>query len=166
MLSRRLTLPRRRKDDQTVALRGSKSRNKVSVGEPAEGSLKVSPSHDANFNLNPRVTRTYVRVPRTARLPAFSCQVVVDWRCYTQRTVSDDCPGSRLGAVNGVKISHLPTGVLAVLSSSPFPFPGMAVGNPVKRCFFSNNRTLNRSDNPNTQPCSGSIGLGVDEERS
>ena len=40
MLSRRLTLPRRRKDDQTVALRGSKSRNKVSVGEPAEGSLR------------------------------------------------------------------------------------------------------------------------------
>ena len=36
----RLTLPRWRKDDQTVALRGSKSRNKVSVGEPAEGSLQ------------------------------------------------------------------------------------------------------------------------------
>ena len=31
----------RREDDQTVALRGSKSRNKVSVGEPAEGSLQV-----------------------------------------------------------------------------------------------------------------------------
>ena len=30
-----------REDDQTVAFRGSKSRNKVSVGEPAEGSLKV-----------------------------------------------------------------------------------------------------------------------------
>ena len=30
----------RREDDQTVALRGSKSRNKVSVGEPAEGSLQ------------------------------------------------------------------------------------------------------------------------------
>ena len=28
-----------REDDQTVAFRGSKSRNKVSVGEPAEGSL-------------------------------------------------------------------------------------------------------------------------------
>jgi len=27
------------KEDQTVALRGSKSRNKVSVGEPAEGSF-------------------------------------------------------------------------------------------------------------------------------
>ena len=50
----------RREDDQTVALRGSKSRNKVSVGEPAEGSLKVSPSHNANFNLNPRVTCVYV----------------------------------------------------------------------------------------------------------
>ena len=136
MLSRRLTLPRRRKDDQTVALRGSKSRNKVSVGEPAEGSLKVSLSHDANFNLNPRVTRTYVCVPRTARLPAFSCQVVVDWRCYTQRTVSDDCPGSRLGAVNGVKISHLPTGVPAVLSSSPFPLPGYGSWQPCATVFF------------------------------
>ena len=35
-----LTLPFEREDDQTVALRGSKSRNKVSVGEPAEGSLE------------------------------------------------------------------------------------------------------------------------------
>ena len=32
---------RHREDDQTVAFRGSKSRNKVSVGEPAEGSLLV-----------------------------------------------------------------------------------------------------------------------------
>ena len=30
-----------REVDQTEAFRGSKSRNKVSVGEPAEGSLKV-----------------------------------------------------------------------------------------------------------------------------
>ena len=30
-----------RKDVQTVSFRGSKSRNKVSVGEPAEGSLTV-----------------------------------------------------------------------------------------------------------------------------
>ena len=28
-------------DDQTQSFRGSKSRNKVSVGEPAEGSLLV-----------------------------------------------------------------------------------------------------------------------------
>ena len=40
MLVWRLTLPSEREDDQTVALRGSKSRNKVSVGEPAEGSLE------------------------------------------------------------------------------------------------------------------------------
>ena len=40
MLVWRLTLPFEREDDQTVALRGSKSRNKVSVGEPAEGSLE------------------------------------------------------------------------------------------------------------------------------
>jgi len=31
-----------RKDVQTVSFRGSKSRNKVSVGEPAEGSLTKS----------------------------------------------------------------------------------------------------------------------------
>ena len=37
----RVTLPGLREDDQTVAFRGSKSRNKVSVGEPAEGSLSV-----------------------------------------------------------------------------------------------------------------------------
>jgi hypothetical protein len=30
-----------REDGQTVTFRGSKSRNKVSVGEPAEGSLKI-----------------------------------------------------------------------------------------------------------------------------
>ena len=30
-----------REVDQTEAFRGSKSRNKVSVGEPAEGSLSV-----------------------------------------------------------------------------------------------------------------------------
>ena len=30
-----------REDDQTVPFRGSKSRNKVSVGEPAEGSLPI-----------------------------------------------------------------------------------------------------------------------------
>ena len=35
----RITLTAWREDDQTVAFRGSKSRNKVSVGEPAEGSL-------------------------------------------------------------------------------------------------------------------------------
>ena len=36
-----ITRPAWREDDQTVAFRGSKSRNKVSVGEPAEGSLSV-----------------------------------------------------------------------------------------------------------------------------
>jgi hypothetical protein len=41
LLAGRFALPSWRKDVQTVALRGSKSRNKVSVGEPAEGSLKV-----------------------------------------------------------------------------------------------------------------------------
>ena len=35
-----LTLTVLREDDQTEAFRGSKSRNKVSVGEPAEGSLE------------------------------------------------------------------------------------------------------------------------------
>ena len=39
----------RREDDQTVALRGSKSRNKVSVGEPAEGSLQVFSLHRETF---------------------------------------------------------------------------------------------------------------------
>ena len=42
LLAWRFTLPRWWKDDQTVALRGSKSRNKVSVGEPAEGSLSIN----------------------------------------------------------------------------------------------------------------------------
>ena len=37
-----ITLTAWREDDQTVAFRGSKSRNKVSVGEPAEGSLSNS----------------------------------------------------------------------------------------------------------------------------
>ena len=38
---RQVTLPGLREDNQTVAFRGSRSRNKVSVGEPAEGSLSV-----------------------------------------------------------------------------------------------------------------------------
>ena len=41
---------RHREDDQTVAFRGSKSRNKVSVGEPAEGSLLVSLLHAMLLN--------------------------------------------------------------------------------------------------------------------
>ena len=36
------TLPHWWKYEQTVALRGSKSRNKVSLGEPAEGSLLIN----------------------------------------------------------------------------------------------------------------------------
>jgi len=39
LLSWRFTLPHWWKDDRAVALRGSKIRNKVSVGEPKEGSL-------------------------------------------------------------------------------------------------------------------------------
>ena len=42
LFGRRIALPAWREDDQTVAFRGSKSRNKVSVGEPAEGSLPKS----------------------------------------------------------------------------------------------------------------------------
>ena len=52
LFGRRITLPAWREDDQTVAFRGSKSRNKVSVGEPAEGSLSVA--HTCVFNtVNP-----------------------------------------------------------------------------------------------------------------
>ena len=53
-----LTLIHSREDDQTEAFRGSKSRNKVSVGEPAEGSLKVKDFlHVGKLTtLNPRVT--------------------------------------------------------------------------------------------------------------
>ena len=55
----RITLPGWREDDQTVAFRGSKSRNKVSVGEPAEGSLSNSFSSESSLKkpraLLPRV---------------------------------------------------------------------------------------------------------------
>ena len=44
---------RDREDDRTRPFRGSKSRNKVSVGEPAEGSLETGPRH-----------RTYAPVSR------------------------------------------------------------------------------------------------------
>ena len=36
------------KDVQTVSFRGSKSRNKVSVGEPAEGSLTIK-AHESHL---------------------------------------------------------------------------------------------------------------------
>ena len=39
------------KDAQTVSFRGSKSRNKVSVGEPAEGSLFVLLKKIQNYNI-------------------------------------------------------------------------------------------------------------------
>ena len=39
---------RHREDDQTVAFRGSKSRNKVSVGEPAEGSFSITSLSEAS----------------------------------------------------------------------------------------------------------------------
>ena len=57
----RITLTAWREDDQTVAFRGSKSRNKVSVGEPAEGSLPILSSprrnlpFDVSLSLPPRV---------------------------------------------------------------------------------------------------------------
>ena len=50
-----------REDVQTVSSRGSKSRNKVSVGEPAEGSLPFSyvwcigEKRPAGFSFEPRV---------------------------------------------------------------------------------------------------------------
>ena len=40
-----------REEDQTGSFRGSKSRNKVSVGEPAEGSLPILLSRELSFRL-------------------------------------------------------------------------------------------------------------------
>ncbi len=40
------------KDDQTRLFRGSKSRNKVSVGEPAEGSLRVVKAFEFELQLD------------------------------------------------------------------------------------------------------------------
>ena len=66
-----------REEDQTGSFRGSKSRNKVSVGEPAEGSFPYLPSHRAQGRrlfreLRPRLSRPCPVRPgarRTSRTP-------------------------------------------------------------------------------------------------
>ena len=60
-----------REDDQTVALRGSKSRNKVSVGEPAEGSLTLLTIRDVNLCLG---------------IAASFNEVLDDWVAHFRRT--------------------------------------------------------------------------------
>ena len=86
-----LTLPSRREDDQTVALRGSKSRNKVSVGEPAEGSLEVLCmlcvcKHFASAG------DTHSVSTRTFGLSAVRCQVVRSAATLRWRQWVADCP--------------------------------------------------------------------------
>ena len=88
---RQVTLPGLREDNQTVAFRGSRSRNKVSVGEPAEGSfvLFVSVGFRANANTLPCEGMAF------CLLRAMGCAGVVDnctctaviestmrWRCW------------------------------------------------------------------------------------
>ena len=54
-----------REEDQTGSFRGSKSRNKVSVGEPAEGSLPILLLRGIIFRLGP-LSRPRGRVARVA----------------------------------------------------------------------------------------------------
>ena len=49
-----------RKDDQTWTSRGSKSRNKVSVGEPAEGSLRIDNICEIYTNNNNTIVKTKI----------------------------------------------------------------------------------------------------------
>lgn len=61
---------RDREDDRTRPFRGSKSRNKVSVGEPAEGSLMTGPTRARVFPVvvGPAFSRSPAeRVPRRRR---------------------------------------------------------------------------------------------------
>jgi hypothetical protein len=52
------------KDDQTRLFRGSKSRNKVSVGEPAEGSLRVVKAFEFELQLDTDFERDAVHKQR------------------------------------------------------------------------------------------------------
>ena len=66
-----MTLSAWREDDQTVAFRGSKSRNKVSVGEPAEGSLPNS--------LSLREGNVRAPLPSRRPLPGLEGGKGLDW---------------------------------------------------------------------------------------
>lgn len=61
-----------REDARTRSLGESKSRNKVSVGEPAEGSLKVSVAIDDNESSKKISTKQYVCMVRPGRRSARS----------------------------------------------------------------------------------------------
>ena len=154
MPSWRLTLPRWRKDDQTVALRGSKSRNKVSVGEPAEGSLQEfgPPCLNTLFFSGLVGCREAPPSPRTLGLSAL-------WLLR---------PGPLVRDPFWVRASRGPSrpaspwcrnrpsrsscqGLLGFVFASP------RVGAFVKHWFFFLSKPLPESK-PHTMPCSGSIG--------
>ena len=65
-----------REEDQTVSFRGSKSRNKVSVGEPAEGSLPIynAASHARSLRRDPGACLPAFRY---ARKPMYKARVSV-----------------------------------------------------------------------------------------
>ena len=96
---------RDREDDRTRPFRGSKSRNKVSVGEPAEGSLETGPRHrrPAPVSRAPNPTpwpRALATSSPTARAP----------RPPTKRRPKDGYPGERPCAARecGAEISSTP----------------------------------------------------------
>ena len=153
MPSRRLTLPRRRKDDQTVALRGSKSRNKVSVGEPAEGSLQEfgPPCLNTLFFSGLVGCREAPPSPRTLGLSALWLlrpgPLVRDpfWARAYWGPSRPACPRCRNRPSRSSR-----RGLLGLCLPSP------RVGVLVKHGFFSF-KSLPESK-PHTMPCSGSIG--------
>ena len=114
-------------DDQTVAFRGSKSRNKVSVGEPAEGSLSVARLHRLAHPVNPLGTRIYRSV-----LGALTCLS----KLATSLSVWSDLLSAAGGGQDGPRLSRYRTPFAAVVRrvvgclkrfKEPPPRPGFVI---------------------------------------
>ena len=139
MLAGRFALPSWRKDVQTVALRGSKSRNKVSVGEPAEGSLKVLVASQLKCLNNSGVVFPFTRKfePWTRGLSALgraSCLPARDWFGRGTWRMAACEP---TGAVVGSKSLTGEAGFCAPF----FPFPGLKAST-MKIVFLHNFHSL------------------------
>ena len=146
MLAWWLTLPSRREDDQTVALRGSKSRNKVSVGEPAEGSLKRLTEHlcfgdffKTKFSVAPVHCTVSGGIQEAGSLPAPLRPQL--WPCALRARLYDNPP------------RDLNRQTCSTVRQRTVQFPIFPI------FFFASSETTK------TMLYSGSIGLGVDEER-
>lgn len=143
---------RDREDDRTRPFRGSKSRNKVSVGEPAEGSLENGPAGPAPPPHASGVAGRFGARPIRTRGRARSATCVVFTHALDRPPARRDPPTERLRekAPPGV-----PRGRPAGRRARPPP--------PVAET-PDNTTAMNNARHPT--PNGGSLGSWIDEDRS